>query len=387
MFLITTFLLLSFQNLVTAEYIPKEKTIVLYDDGHREYLNTTRFFTQAINDLNNSDEFLFYSLDEGWIDEKTLEGADILILNNPKDMEAEEISSIFEFVKKGGNLLLMNDPTTANYRHANSYHLNRIILKLEKGQILPMFQSRGNVIKDGLHNLKDNITEIVLTSEMPEAFQTHPITDNISRLLVFSACLDVEPETTIIGQCTNTSYAEDTTGDKLCETSPPWLVAFTLNSSRIILSGSSIMFSDFKVPELNTTFYTTWDNAKLWRNMMLWLSGKQTNVAIKIIPLSGFYPIYLGILGGILIVSGMGFYFLFRGREPIPISEIIQIVRKKKKVEKIEEEIKEIEKVEEKIKEEKLEKEEKIEEERKPPPKKVKVRKRSERRRRGRRRK
>ena len=83
---------------------------------------------------------------------------------------------------------------------------------------------------------------------------------------------------------------------------PSWMSAFEFGSSRVAIVGSTIMFSGrpLDIPETELTWFYTADNAKLFMNILDWLSTEFIAAPSAILPML--------IISSVILVVGVVFY-------------------------------------------------------------------------------
>ncbi|MFW9926732.1 MAG: hypothetical protein ACFFDM_08205, partial [Candidatus Thorarchaeota archaeon] len=91
-------------------------------------------------------------------------------------------------------------------------------------------------------------------------------------------------------------------------TFPAWMSAFEYGSSRIVISGSALMFTgrNLDYPETDLKWFYMGDNARLFMNIMDWLSEESITPPSAIIPLV--------IASTVILVIGVIFYIFKKMR-------------------------------------------------------------------------
>jgi hypothetical protein len=92
-------------------------------------------------------------------------------------------------------------------------------------------------------------------------------------------------------------------------TLPPWLSAFEYNGSRIIISGSTIMFTGrlLDLPKTTLKWYYMADNARLFMNMLNWLTEGRANPDTAVLPML--------VVSSALFCVGVVIYIFRKGRQ------------------------------------------------------------------------
>lgn len=282
------------------------KYVVLYDESHGQYYNRT-LMNRALDSLNSllpqnitpniEIELLFN--EESEFNSTNLQGVDLLILTNLGIKEEDllttsEIDAILDFVELGGSLFLLCNPLTQNVNITGHIEpINDLLAsrnnKISSARIRSAVNaSFSDVIIDDFLSTYENDSYISLNyPKESDEFVMDEATINetlfnqeteIEDLLIYSSSIGLgneEPESSRIGIATTpvTSYAID---ERYQIFRDPvnnfltWLLAKELDTSRVVLSGSTIMFSNQEVIE-DSIWIDQLDNLKLWQNIILWL--------------------------------------------------------------------------------------------------------------------
>ena len=95
-------------------------------------------------------------------------------------------------------------------------------------------------------------------------------------------------------------------------TLPPWLAAFEYNGSRVIVAGSTIMFTGYNLdlPEGASMWESQWfyqgDNARLFMNMLDWLSADSAEPPSAIVPMLT--------ISAVILLVGIAYYLIKKMR-------------------------------------------------------------------------
>ncbi len=291
----------------------KERTVILFDQVHLQFYASERM-QSAINSLNDTEEYIVYFNNQRFT-ETSLLGVDILVIGTPeRSFSSLERFAVSEFLKNDGNLFLLGDP------RGKSSNLNDII---DSAEYTDARFSR-NVIFDEERNLNDISTQISVSRE--ELRESSPIANGIQEIVTHSIWVEDNDPSKVIATGSNYSLAGLEGNSQ-----PAWLVASTVGRSRIVLCGSTRMFSDVKPAKSDITWYQSKDNARLWQNIFSWLAQKDTPPSfLGTVSLPPATVIVTSLILGILFIAGgFGIYYLFQRKELKPISEILR----KKKIE------------------------------------------------------
>jgi len=273
-----------------------------------------------------------------------LVGVDVVIITNPGNestFTADEAFYLRQYVKRGGGLFLLSNPYSTNGTlsgHPNA--LNQLITKIDDMDLsfedLEFWESTdqiSDIIMDDYHNLngtrsfldlsKDNFTNATIISSQPT---------NISRVLVHTQSISAPIK---IGEAYLASYTEDVEHvAHLAEEIPLWLGGTNESNARVVLCGSTIMFSDLPLPGTNVTWtsHPDFDNAHLFNNTINWIVNITPVEQVMITePIESPLPIFVA-GGTILLVIGV--IFMFKStpeKEERPITEAIRDVRTRDK--------------------------------------------------------
>ena len=156
--------------------------------------------------------------------------------------------------------------------------------------------------------------------------ESSPIANSIKEIVTHSIWVEDNDPNKVIATGSNYSLAGLEGSSQ-----PAWLVASIVGQSRIVLCGSTRMFSDVKPAKSDITWYQSKDNARLWQNIFSWLAQQDTPSSFlgNIIPQPLTVIVSSLILGIVFIGGGLGIYYLFQRIELKPISEIL---RRKKRI-------------------------------------------------------
>lgn len=333
-----------------------EKTIILFDQVHLQFYTSERM-QSAITSLNNTEDFIVYFNNQRFT-ETSLLGVDILVIENPeRSFTFQERLVLVDYLDNGGHIFLMSDP------RSTISNLNNIIdaIQYTDGRF------SQHVIFDEEFNQNNISTQISVSRE--ELRESSPLTNGVNEVITHTISINDNDPNKVIATGSNYSLAGLEGNSQ-----PAWLVASTVGRSRIVLCGSTRMFSDVKPSKSEVTWYQTKDNARLWQNIFSWLAQKEITPSFLGTTLPPPLTLIISALitGIVFIGGGFSLYYLLQQKELKPVSEIL---RRKKKAEKPEPTPKEeIELIEEE-KAISTTEEEIITEEKPAPPKKKKKRK------------
>lgn len=284
----------------------KLEYVILFDEYHGQYFNRTLMYT-ALSALDNllpdilEDEIkidLIFN-NNSRFNSTNLQGVDLLIFTNPgfeteDRLSYSEIEAILDYVELGGSLFLLGNPLTQNENiTGHPASINELLAgrenklssaRLRTGSDL----SSPDLVVDDFSNSYGNESYVSLDfyntthsiSESSEiinpvviAISEQEIQVNTTTLYTSSISLGNENLQYSIGRTAITSYSINEEYDIFRDSINgflTWLFAKGIGSSRVILSGSSIMFSDLEISD-NQKWIDQTDNSILWKNIILWL--------------------------------------------------------------------------------------------------------------------
>lgn len=288
--------------------------IVLFDESHDQFFNQS-LYTQAIQDLKDLGMEIVFGQEN--LNETSFDGVDVFISTNPnKPFSSNEKVHIRDFLDEGHGMFLLANPLMEENDSLNGRgdYLNTILQDEYLG-ILARFWTGSEA--SGTFLLSDIVKNDFDNAGKPEYVNLgvngtdNPIfTDyeNVTELITTSCTISNARENLIIGS--TEAYAETPLKENHAFSTDIAVFSvigrLTAFKARMVIGGSSIMFSDMEDPLLNGSWYNAADNAKLWRNIITWLAEESLDEETDI-PLS---DLFLPFLGGILALSAV---FIFGG--------------------------------------------------------------------------
>jgi hypothetical protein len=272
---------------------------ILFDEAHDQYYTYTNGrFKTALDYLNQTSDFQVYLNTVEFENLSVLTSYDLIIIGNPgpdKNITLNETEILKNYTLFGGNLFLLSN-----------------------------YNDIGNPFPDGnITGSFSKLNNIVTVSGMPrwvvemgdETFQSnHPVTWKLKNLLTFTSGLNVTQQDDILATGPSNSYLENLDEDRFFQTS--WLYATQKGSSKFILCGSTVMFSDLNVTNLDGKKYSgvVWvdavDNLLLWANLIQWTLIRETPNLVTIFI----------IIVSIILAIGVGLYLYHSYLVPPKIS-------------------------------------------------------------------
>ncbi|UCG90128.1 MAG: hypothetical protein JSU57_06645 [Candidatus Heimdallarchaeota archaeon] len=337
---------------VGADSPTEEETIVvLFDEGHGQFFNYS-IYSQAISDLiiNKSMKVVF---NKGEINRTSFEGVDIFISTNPQKSFSEgELHYVNKFLTQGNAIMLLGNPLDEDNITLNGRGdiLNDFLYPLEFSFQMGLFWTQKidddykptDVIHNEFSNVGNNSKYLLLELNSSD-HNILSINNNISSIVTSSGSVDLTEETAVVDPvivAPPEAVAMTTSGEISSGSSD--IVLFGASGdleidARVLLGGSSIMFSDLIGPFGNSTWYNSEDNSLLWLNIFDWLAeaGPQTSSPSFISEQDLFFVIILIIVIAIFFLLGGSIFFLIgSGREILIIKSGEEMVATPKSTDK-----------------------------------------------------
>jgi len=288
---------------------PTEKQVldyvILYDESHGQYFNRSLMQT-ALDSLSNitvqDPEVeirinVLYQENGTEFNSTNLQGIDLLLITNPgigdeNAFTSSEREAVLDYVELGGSLFLLCNPLTQDENitghteaFTNLLSTRNNLLTSARFSSSPD-QIRSQVIIDDFNSTyandsfitinEYNVTKNILTSQIDYFWQELEI-DNVTiystPISLGSERADDDDNGVELAKTPSTSYSVDEDYTIYRDTVNgflTWLLSKELGDSRLVLSGSTIMFSDSTISE-NSTWIEENQNLDLWNNLVLWL--------------------------------------------------------------------------------------------------------------------
>ena len=318
--------------------------VILFDEAHNQFFNRS-LYSQALSvleDFADNEIKIIYNTVE--FNSTTFQGVDIFICTNPgSSFSAIESGFVSEFLVEGNSMFLLSNPLNEvnDTLMGRGDYLNELLLdyRLETvDKFWTRIEDIGEIRNPSvIINEFDNVgiptyLKLYVNDSTHEIFT---IDQNVSSLVTYTSSLIntrvnlvIAPSEAIVKTVNNEIYNYPSDVPII---GTPGEMAI---GARILLSGSSIMFSDLNDTLLGTTWYESADNSKFWLNCITWLAEINPDVLPPDISFNQVLLLVIMITGiaGLLLLIGGGFSFIGSGKE-ISIAKIEQpkIDRKKKK--------------------------------------------------------
>ncbi|NHI83355.1 MAG: hypothetical protein EAX81_03535 [Candidatus Thorarchaeota archaeon] len=324
-----------------------DPVVIIYDASNRPQLSATDEDEglKLLFDMVNASTRYLLKVNEDPITNETLSQADILIIGEnaiSEPYEDEEIESISQMLANGSSLLLLGNPVIPrNSSYWSDTTLqglgdNRVLNDLLDGLNMTGPRFSTNETDEGIWGDAMFDYDQAVNESSPWVFRLdpttwnslHPILNDINELIVMTATLKPLDLPSSLATGYESSFAQyrmsaltfanysfpNMTLDQFAEdplsysaingTFPSWLSAFEFNQSRVVISGSGIMFSGLGVDvyEIEDGWFHTADNTRLFMNMLDWLSDEFIEAPGAIEPML--------IISGTILVVGVAYYLL-----------------------------------------------------------------------------
>ncbi|MFW9834403.1 MAG: hypothetical protein ACFFEK_10440 [Candidatus Thorarchaeota archaeon] len=321
--------------------------VVLFDASHQQQHDVTDAENglKLMIDMVNSSTRYIVRVNTEDLTESVLNDVDVLIISTPDDDEPishTEATAISEMLANGSSLFLMGDPTIDDNSQywtdgplqdmGENFVLNDLldsinvtgvrfsINETESGDLF------GDTMFDYEHPIFNSSYPQMIKLDTTTWDSNHPIFRNINELFTMTATLKPIELTSGIARGYETTFAqykESATNwanysypnmtlpefeqfplnySAINGTLPSWMSAFEYNESRIVVIGSTLMFTgrNLDFPETDLRWFYMGDNARLFMNIMNWLSYDFVEAPSAIVPML--------IISTVIMVIGLVFY-------------------------------------------------------------------------------
>ncbi|OLS24374.1 MAG: hypothetical protein ThorAB25_23460 [Candidatus Thorarchaeota archaeon AB_25] len=338
----------SLQTGVRAQAV-LDPVVVLYDANHRQQFDAFDLeegMNLMLDAVNTSTRYIVRVNTEDLTD-TILNDVDILIIAGPDpgySFSSEEVDGISEMLANGSSLFLSGDPTidqTVEYWSevtmqgmGDNYAINDLLdsinvtgvrFSVNDTGVGPLW---GDTMFD-YENVVFNETYPYVQRLDATTWETsHPIFRNINELYTMTATLKPLELSSGIATGYESSFAQFRAGpiswanysfpnmtlsdfeqdplsySAINGTFPSWMSAFEYDESRIVVMGSTLMFTGLKLPHPDTDlrWFYSGDNARLFMNIMNWLSQDFVETPSAIVPML--------VISSAVMVIGVAFYII-----------------------------------------------------------------------------
>lgn len=373
-FIIVIISLLTLMNLGSLNYMNTsgykgEKPIVVFDVAHQQMFNDTHLQSalQMIEDVFEADVYI--NTDNFTL--TNIRGADLIILPSPYYGAVDvpdgtgafaniERRALQEYYQDGGSVLFLANPYFYEEELRNySSDITSINTMMEgsSGETgADSYENLGfaepylTLFDDFNYEQGDprylHINESTFLADHP-IIDGYPDDDSVTEILTYTTETNFLSSSTSVINTSKVAYGLRTSGEMPSVGSVKTHRILAVDEKflgRGASIGSTIMFSDLAVTnESATTWFETYDNAQLWKNVIAWLL-LQTPVTIPSPDIFGF-GIFAGIIFGvffIFFIVGIVLYIVGKDIKRAEVSEtIIKMRERDESRKKVDEEIEE----------------------------------------------
>ncbi|MFW9905743.1 MAG: hypothetical protein ACFFFH_15525 [Candidatus Thorarchaeota archaeon] len=325
----------SFNQVIALEAtnpVVENPIIVLFDEGHGQYFNRS-LYRQALSDLiiNKSMKIVFNT---GAFNSTSFEGVDILVSTNPAmRITREESQFVNRFISSGKAMFLLANPLDEDNESLNGRGdvFNEFLGYLENGYLMGKFWSYYKFVEDirptdvvinEFSSIGDpKYLKLKLNSSTHEILS---INKNITSIVTYSCSIyDVSaPVLVASSEAYSRTISGEAGGDTTTTEGKLYLMGTSGDSlesgARIVIGGSSIMFSDVFDPKLQSTWYQSENNSYLWWNIFDWLAAVNPQTSTSpVIPPDVLFQIFLilVVISVIFLLGGSLSYSVGSGRK------------------------------------------------------------------------
>jgi hypothetical protein len=332
-----------------ADSTPIEDPIViLFDEGHEQFFNRT-LYSKALSDLQtnftDNEVKIIYNANE--FNKTTFQGVDIFICTNPTDrFSQEERQYVAEFLRGARSMFLLANPLDEENESligGNDY-LNELLVDY-RIEMFDRFWVRSEDIGDFKNpdvviNEFDNagISKYLNIKINSSSHEILSLRQNVTSLTTYSSSIEA-PQISIV-QASAQAQAVSIKNEMHVYPSGITLLSTPGElplGARILMGGSSIMFSDLNDTVLGSTWYESANNSILWLNCIDWLAETNPKTLPPEIKLDQiiFLIVSITLIAGLFIIVGSTF-FIVGSRQKITPTKVGEMkAEKKPKKEKV----------------------------------------------------
>jgi len=264
-------------NPVFLNRIHIERSHLLWDDSHNQYYYSGRF-NMLISDLESPFGIVVKTSSTG-LNANLLANHSVLVVANPLiPLSPDEIFDVAEFVQGGGALILLGDVQQGGNTRGQPENLNAILEGVGVADKVRFWgtNDRGDEIYDNVSKVLFN-WQVVVNGEY---FKPHIISEGIDQVTINSASLNVTDLDAIVATTPPTSYTKDVNNVSQRSGRIPWLAALEVGEGKVVICGSSKMFSDREINGTGQAYITYEDNERLFLNFLRWLQLRVFTVTL-----------------------------------------------------------------------------------------------------------
>jgi hypothetical protein len=341
-------LLSSLQTGVTAQ-VDLDPIVVLYDASHHQQHDVTdaEVGLKLMIDMVNASTRYIVRINTDELTETVLNDVDILIISSPDEnspFSSTEADGIAEMLANGSSLFLLGDPTI---EQSSRYWADALMQDMGENKAINDLLDSINVTSvrfsinetatgDFYSDTMFDYDNTVFNASYPYMIQldpttweaNHPIFRNINELFTMTATLKPVELTSGIASGYDTTFAQFKDGSNswanysypnmtlsdfeqdplsysaINGTFPSWMSAFEYDESRIVMIGSTLMFTGRGLdhPDTDLRWFYMGDNARFFMNIVNWLSQDFVEAPSAIVPML--------IISSVVMIVGVAFYLI-----------------------------------------------------------------------------
>jgi hypothetical protein len=323
-------LVLSFSILSTssnAQNTSPSSIVILIDDAHGQFINST-LMTGAINSLEN-EGFKVIPLKEK-ITQQILNGVDLVIFPNPKtgdSYSAEEVFALSEWMsneKDKGMILLSNPLDTINSSLDGAGKVFNDLLIAQGFSITQKFLITDGQSKDVLVKKYENSSSDYMGLNL-KVLSNVTLPTNVSLTIqTKSTAVTVNDDQIILNAGFDSFYLTKDQKFLGQDVNNNLFGGISFKQGRIVLGGSTLMFSDLPNPyNSNTTWFNSAENKLFWDSLIKWSINFNIDSNLQELDFNFFLALTAttGTIGIVLIIAGM---FMYATGKEMKIFEIDQ---------------------------------------------------------------
>ncbi|MFX0084160.1 MAG: hypothetical protein ACFFAU_00685 [Candidatus Hodarchaeota archaeon] len=316
----------------------EDPIVILFDEAHEQFFNRT-LYSAALSDLKTNftenEIKIIYNTNE--FNKTTFQGVDIFICTNPADRFSEdERQYVADYLAGGKSMFLLSNPLDEENKTligGNDY-LNDLLVdyRIEmfdrfwvRREDIGDFKNPDVVINEFYNAGVSKYLKVQVNTSFHEILY---LRQNVTSLITYSSSIDGSRVSIVQAS----DQAQAITVKNEMHVYPSGITLLSTPGelpvgARLLMGGSSIMFSDLNDTILGTTWYESANNSILWLNCIDWLAETNPEALPPEINFDQviFTLVIISFIAGLFIIVGSVFFFVGSKRRvtPTKISEII----------------------------------------------------------------
>lgn len=315
-----------------ADQTIENPVVVFFDEAHGQYFNHS-LYSKALSDLTRNGMEIIINNDT--IDRTTLDGVDIFVSTNPKNsFTFEERHYISEYLRQGKSMFLLANPLNEendslngrgfifndfiNYAAPNIGLTESIIKFWVNSGELSAIQATDVVMNDFSNA---GIASYLLLNINSSNHDILSIDQNVTSVITYSCSITDSKENIIVAS--SEAYAE-TVYNSIHSYSTDITLIGSIgpldNGARILLSGSSLMFSDLNDSIIHSSWYESENNSILWNNIFKWLADTEAaDIPPSFSPIQTLLILFVMIIIATIFLSAGGMFYSIGSGQKVEI--------------------------------------------------------------------